>query len=158
DQLIARHAGTHTRIPSLVLSSHGGIGAKSRAPAISFDAQGRAIPAEATPRQVFERLFQQPAKGDRGAREPPIAPGRRRVDFLLEDSRSLRNNLGRTDQQRLDEFLESLNEVEFRLSRAQEWLGKALPQVQRDAINLDVSPSGPTDFIRAMFDLIILAL
>jgi Protein of unknown function (DUF1552). len=80
------------------------------------------------------------------------------VDFLLEDSRSLRNNLGRPDQRRLDEFLESLSEVESRLSRAQDWLGKALPQVDREAINLDVSPSGPTDYIRTMFDLIVLAL
>ncbi len=43
DQLIARHAGAHTRIPSLVLSSHGGVGTKSRSTTISFDDQGRAL-------------------------------------------------------------------------------------------------------------------
>ena len=131
DQLIARHAGAHTRIPSLVLSSHGGVGTKSRSTTISFDAQGRPVPAESTPRRIFERLFEPPANGDRAAREQALASGRRRVDFLLEDSRSLRNNLGRPDQQRLDEFLQSLSEVETRLSRAQDWLGKALPQVDR---------------------------
>lgn len=158
DQLISRHAGAHTRIPSLVLSSHGGIGTKTRSTTISFDAQGRAIPAESTPQRVFERLFAPPANGDRAAQEKTIASGRRRVDFLLEDSRSLRRNLGRPDQRRLDEFLESLNEVELRLSRAQDWLDKALPQVNREAINLEVSPSGPTDYIRTMFNLIVLAL
>jgi hypothetical protein len=158
DQLIARHAGTHTRIPSLVLSSHGGVGTKSRSTTISFDAQGRQIPAESTPRQVFERLFEPPDHGDRAARVKMLASGRRRVDFLLEDSRSLRNRLGQTDRRRLDEFLESLSEVESRLSRTQDWLGKALPQIDRQAVNLDVSPSGPTDYIRTMFDLIVLAL
>ena len=158
DQLIARHAGKHTRIPSLVLSSHGGVGTKSRSTTISFDAQGRSIPAESTPRLVFERLFEPPKNGDEATRAQVIASGKRRVDFLLEDSRSLRNKLGRPDQLRLDEFLESLNEIESRLSRAQDWLGKALPQVDRDAINLDVSPNGPTDYIRTMFNLIILAL
>ena len=158
DQLIARHAAAHTRIPSLVLSSNGGIGTKSRSTTISFDAQGRAVPAESSPRRIFERLFEPPASGDRAAREQALASRRRRVDFLMEDSRSLRNNLGRPDQRRLDEFLESLSELESRLARAQNWLSVALPQVDREAINLDVSPDGPTDYIRTMFNLIVLAL
>jgi hypothetical protein len=157
DQVIARRAGAHTRIPSLVLSSQGGVGTKSRSTTISFDAQGHAIPAESVPRRLFERLFEPPASGDLAARERALASGRRRVDFLLEDSRSLRNNLGRPDQQRLDEFLESLSEVETRLTRAQDWLGQALPHVDRGAINLDVSPRGPTDYIRTMMNLIVLA-
>ncbi|MGE3804222.1 MAG: DUF1552 domain-containing protein [Gemmataceae bacterium] len=157
DQAIARRYAAQTRIHSLVLSSQGGVGTKSRSTTISFDAQGRAIPAESVPRRIFERLFEPPAKGDRAAREQALASKRRRVDFLLEDSRSLRNNLGRPDQQRLDEFLQSLSEVESRLARSQEWLGKALPQIDRSKFNLDVSPKGPTDYIRTMFDLIVLA-
>src|SRR5262245_16359896 len=89
DQLIARHAGAHTRIPWLVLASQGGVGTKSRSTTISFDAQGHAVPAESVPRRVFDRLFEPPAAGDRAARERSLASGRRRVDFLLEDSRSL---------------------------------------------------------------------
>jgi hypothetical protein len=157
DQLIARHYGLHTRIPSLVLSSNGGTGMKSRATTISFDQQGRAIPAESNPRSIFERLFEKPADGDRAARERALSAGRKRVDFLLEDARSLRNRLGRPDQQRLDEFLSSLSEVESRLSRAQTWLGKAIPDVDRSKLNLEVSQQGPTDYIRTMMDLIVLA-
>ncbi|MBM3996107.1 MAG: DUF1552 domain-containing protein [Planctomycetes bacterium] len=157
DQVIARRYSSQTRIPSLVLSSQGGVGTKSRSTTISFDAQGRAIPAESAPRRIFERLFEPPTEGDRAARERALASGRRRVDFLLDDSRSLRNNLGRPDQQRLDEFLQSLSEVETRLVRSEEWLGRALPQVNRGAINLDVSPRGPTDYIRTMMNLIVLA-
>ncbi|MBN9518311.1 DUF1552 domain-containing protein [bacterium] len=157
DQVIARHQGARTRLPSLVLSSHGGVGTKSRSTTISFDHQGRAIPAESNPRRVFERLFEPPSDGDLAARRRVLGAGRRRVDFLLDDARSLRNTLGRPDQQRLDEFLQSLDEVEGRVERAQDWLGKALPQVDRGAINLDVSPQGPTDYIRTMYDLVALA-
>jgi hypothetical protein len=157
DQLIARHVGPRTRIPSLVLSSQGGVGTKSRSTTISFDAQGHAIPAESVPRRIFDRLFERPSDGDLAARKKALASGRRRVDFLLEDARSLRNRLGSSDQQRLDEFLQSLDEVEGRLARAQDWLGRALPSVDRTKINLDVSPQGPTDFIRTMFGLIALA-
>ena len=157
DQLIAREYGRHTRIPSLVLSSNGGTGMKSRATTISFDQQGRAIPAESNPKSIFERLFEKPAEVDRDARERVLASGRKRVDFLMEDARSLRGQLGRLDQQRLDEFLSSLNEVETRLSRAQAWLGKPVPNVDRSKINLEVSQKGPTDYIRTMMDLIVLA-
>jgi hypothetical protein len=157
DQLIARHYGDQTRIPSLVLSSNGGVGPKSRTTTISFDGQGRAIPAESSPRSIFERLFERPSADDQAARQKALVTGKRRVDFLLDDARSLRQRLGRPDQQRLEEFLQSLSEVESRLLRAEEWLGKAMPEVDRTKINLDVSPKGPTDFIRAMFDLIVLA-
>ncbi len=157
DQLIARKFGLHTRVPSLVLSSHGGVGIKSRTTTISFDGQGRAIPAESNPRQIFERLFEGPAEEDEASRKKVLASGRRRVDFLLEDARSLRNRLGRADQQRLDEFLQSLSEVESRLVRAEDWLGRALPEVDRSKLNLDVSPKGPSDYIRTMLDLMVLA-
>ena len=157
DQVIARHQGDKTRIHSLVLSSHGGVGTKSRSTTIAFDTQGRAIPAESNPRRVFERLFEAPADGDLAARKKALTVGKRRVDFLLDDAKSLRTKLGTPDQQRLDEFLQSLDEVEGRVARAQDWLGKALPQVDRGAVNLEVSQKGPTDYIRTMYDLIALA-
>ena len=157
DQVIARHIGHQTRVPSLVMSSSGGVGGKSRATTISFDGQGLAIPAESTPRRIFERLFTQSGEGDRASRQRSLASGKRRVDFLMDDARSLRNRLGQPDQRRLDEFLQSLSEVESRLVRAESWLDKALPQVDPNSVNLDVSPKGPVEFIRTMFDLIVLA-
>lgn len=157
DQVIARRFAARTRIPSLVMSTMGGVGGSPRSNTISFDSSGRAIPAESVPRQIFERLFEAPTASDRAARERSLALERRRVDFLLEDSRSLRNNLGRPDQRRLDEFLQSLSEVETRLARSQEWLGRELPRVDRSRVNLDASPNGPADFVRTMLDLIILA-
>jgi hypothetical protein len=157
DQVIARHLAAETRIDSLVMSTNGGVGTPPRSTTISFDSSGRSIPAEANPKFIFDRLFEAPNAGDVAAREKAISSGRRRVDFLLEDSRALRTTLGRTDQRRLDEFLQSLSEVEVRLVRAQEWLGKVLPQVDRSRVNLEVSPDGPVDFVRTFLDLIVLA-
>jgi hypothetical protein len=48
-------------------------------------------------------------------------------------------------------------EVESRLTRAEAWIDKPLPKVDADRLNLEVSPDGPADFIRTMFDLIVLA-
>ena len=73
DQAIARRYASQTRIPSLVLSSQGGVGTKSRSTTISFDAQGRAIPAESVPRRIFERLFEPPAHRRNEGRFQPSA-------------------------------------------------------------------------------------
>ena len=80
DQAIARRYGAQTRIPSLVLSSQGGVGTKSRSTTISFDAQGRAIPAESVPRRIFERLFEPPAerRPGRAGAGPGLGPPPRR--------------------------------------------------------------------------------
>ena len=133
DQVIARHAGAQTRAsPRWCFPVTAASAPRADRPRSPSTPRAAAIPAESTPRRIFERLFEPPANGDRAARERALASGRRRVDFLLEDSRSLRNNLGRPDQQRLDEFLQSLSEVESPDSRGpQDWLGKALPQVDR---------------------------
>jgi hypothetical protein len=157
DQMIAHRLAAKTRIPSLVMSTMGGVGSRPRSTTISFDSSGRAMPAESVPKQIFERLFEAPNEGDRAARARALASDRRRVDFLLEDSRSLRNNLGRPDQRRLDEFLQSLSEVETRLARSEEWLGRVLPRVDRSRVNLEASPNGPADYLRTILDLIVLA-
>jgi hypothetical protein len=157
DQMIARSVGHHTRVPSLVMSSHGGVGPKTRTTTISFDGEGRQIPAASKPRQIFERLFTQAGDDDKAARLRAVTRGRRQVDFLLDGAASLRRRLGQPDQRRLDEFLQSLAEVESRLARAEAWIDKPLPRVDADRLNLEVSPGGPADFIRTMFDLIVLA-
>jgi hypothetical protein len=157
DQMIARKVGGQTRVPSLVMSSHGGVGPQTRATTISFNGEGRPIPAASKPRQIFERLFAQVGDDDKAARRRALIRGRRQVDLLLEDASSLRRRLGQPDQRRLDEFLQSLTEVESRLERAEAWIDKPLPKVDAERLNLEVSPDGPADFIRTMFDLIVLA-
>ena len=112
DQLIARHASAHTRIPSLVLSSHGGVGTKSRSTTISFDAQGRQVPRRCGPAPPLrERLFEPPRTADRATREKAAQPGTPAGGFPARRlAARCALNLGRPDQRRLDEFLESLSE------------------------------------------------
>ena len=50
DQFMAKHLGSHTRFPSLVLSSSG-----SNSP--SYTEQGAMIPAESSPSQLYMQLF-----------------------------------------------------------------------------------------------------
>lgn len=57
DQVIAQHTKQHCRQPSLVLSIDAGVGFLSRTGTISYNLEGKPIPAENNPQRVFERLF-----------------------------------------------------------------------------------------------------
>ncbi|MBK8977379.1 MAG: DUF1552 domain-containing protein [Planctomycetes bacterium] len=158
DQLAARELKRHTRYPSLVLSTDGGVGYKSRVSTLSFDLDGRPIPALHRPRDIFERLFAPGAGETTAERRASLARGRKLVDLLLDDSRRLQRRLGAGDQAKLDEFLASLAAVEEQVKRTEAWLD--VPMRPFDASHLELDPNprvDPTAYLRAMYDLIVLA-
>ena len=57
DQEYATHVGSQTRFSSLVMSTDGGTGTARGAHTLSFDRNGRAIPAELRPKRIFDMLF-----------------------------------------------------------------------------------------------------
>ena len=157
DQRVAREQGKHTRFPSLVLSSNGGVGYKTRTTTVSFNRSGEAIPAESNPRQIFERLFSGGGTASLRARKRQLQQDRRIVDLVLEDSRNLKRRLGHHDQQKLEEYLEAVHEIERRLERTEAWLAAPRPTVDPGQLNLTVSQNSPRDYIRTMYDLMLLA-
>ena len=81
DQVIALHTKQYCRQPSLVLSIDAGTGYLSRTGTISYNLDGRPIPAENNPRRIFDRLFRADRSslqvGARKAAAPHQAGGRR---------------------------------------------------------------------------------
>ena len=53
DQVFAQHVGQHTRFSSLVMSTDGGTGTPRGAQTMSFNQNGRAIPAEHKPKRII---------------------------------------------------------------------------------------------------------
>lgn len=157
DQRYAQAQARDTRIPSLTLSSNGGVGYKTRTATISFNQQGEAVPAESMPRLIFERLFKEDKSASIRTQRSRLNQNRRIVDLVLEDSRDLRRRLGRNDKEKLEEYLDSVHEVERRVERAEDWLGTPLPEVSPDSLNLDAKQNAPEDYVRAMYDLAFLA-
>jgi hypothetical protein len=157
DQVIARHTKQHCRQPSLVLSVDAGTGFSSRTGTISYNFEGRPIPAENNPRRVFDRLF----RGDRDSLENQRESLKHRirlVDAVLENTRSLNRRLGRSDQEKLDHYLTSLDEVESRLVASEKWIDIPIKKQDYSHLNLDASSEGePHEYYRNMFDLIALA-
>ena len=157
DQVVALHTKQHCRQPSLVLSIDAGTGFLSRTGTISYSLEGRPIPAENNPRRVFDRLF----RGDRNSLQSEREALKRRiklVDAVVESAKSLNQQLGKSDRERMEQYLTSLNEVESRLIASEKWI--EIPLKTQDYSHLDLSvtnESAPADYYRNMFDLIALA-
>lgn len=157
DQVVALHTKQHCRQPSLVLSIDAGVGFLSRTGTISYNVEGKPIPAENNPRRVFDRLF----RGDQASLEAQREQLRHRiklVDAVLESTRSFNRTLGRSDRATMDQYLTSLSEVESRLIASEKWIDIPLKAQDYSHLNLDVTSEGePAEYYRNLFDLIALA-
>jgi hypothetical protein len=157
DQVIAQHTKQHCRQPSLVLSIDAGTGFLSRTGTISYNVDGRPVPAENNPRRIFDRLF----RGDNPNQQSAHDNLQRRiklVDAVAASARSLDARLGKTDRERMDQYLSTLNEMESRLVASERWLDVPLKKQDYSHLNLEATNSGdPAEYYRNMFDLIALA-
>ena len=157
DQVVGQHTKQFCRQPSLVLSIDAGTGYLSRTGTISYNLEGRPIPAENSPRRIFDRLF----KGDRSSLQSEHEKLQKRiklVDAVAESARNLDQQLGKGDRERMDQYLTSLNEVESRLIASEKWIDIPLKKQDYSHLKLDATSEGePAEYYRTMFDLIALA-
>ena len=162
DQYLAAKVRRHTPLPSLELGTEpviSGIDSnvgytRLYGSSISWRDAKTPVAKEISPRLVYRRLF-----GTPGGANPADAD---LLDLALEDAKGLRRRLGRDDQFKLDEYLDSVRAIEKRLAFA------ASPQEKRW---VPVSPVGPIaipepetgvpkdfrDTVRLMLDLMVLA-
>ena len=154
DQMMAEVTSKHTRIGSLELSiSRGNT-------TLAWSRDGVPLPAEDNPKSVFNRLF--------GVEKDGVDVQRRRLnrhhsvlDAVLDDAKSLRHTMGKSDRSKLDEYLHSVREVEVRTERLDHWLTVPKPKIDpATTANLtrNVSKQEAGDYYRTMYDLIVLAL
>lgn len=156
DQLIARDVAQQTRYPSLVVSSDGGIGYSARTGTLSYNPAGQPIPAEASPRRIFDRLFGTIEGQTIDQQRAALRNNGSMLDFLLEDSKRLQRQLGRGDQQKLDEYLTSVRDIELQVERTDAWLEIPKPKIDEE-VNLAALPADPAEYIKTIYDLMFLA-
>ena len=157
DQMIAQHTKQDCRQPSLVLSIDAGVGFLSRTGTISYNLEGKPIPAENSPQRIFDRLFRS-NQDSAVAQRDQLQKRTRLVAAVLENSKTLNQQLGRSDREKMDQYLTSLNEIELRLTASEKWIDIPLKSQDFSHLKLDVTPeSEPGEYYRNMFDLIALA-
>ena len=160
DQVAAKQLGLHTQLPSLELSMDlmQTVGQCDNGYAcvyqnnLSWSTPTTPLPAEAHPRMVFESLF-----GDGGSAKERQAALKERaslLDAFRQDVARLKRDLGAADRARMDDYLETIREVERRIQQAEASVGDhPLPDLDRP---IGV-PAAYADHARLMFDLQCLA-
>ena len=76
---------------------------------------------------------------------------------MLEDAHRLKRQIGKSDQSKMEEYLDSLRALEKRVERTSEWTHQPLPSVDTKGLNLEVSHKDPEEYTRCMYDLLYLA-
>jgi hypothetical protein len=160
DQLVAAVHGPHTRYASVQLSDMSGTGAAGHSHTLSFDATGTPLPAENSPRRLFERLFVPESTADKAATLARYAERRSILDAIGGDAKSLHRRLGTTDQRKLDEYLSSVRDTEKQVERLEQWIDKPKPQVSDKGLQLESKPGDAHDrpmWIDVMLELVYLS-
>ena len=160
DQLVAAVHGPHTRFASLQLSDQSGTGSAGHSHTLSFDASGTPLPAENSPRRLFERLFVKDSAADRQATLERYAQRRSILDAVLGEAKSLHRRLGSTDRQKLDEYLGSVRSTEQSIERLASWIDRPKPEVPETDLQLASQPGNSHDrpmWIDVMLELCYLA-
>jgi hypothetical protein len=157
DQVVAQRIGHQTKLPSLVL------GCEKANPSvhknysmlysshISWSSPTTPTPLEVYPALAFDQLFKDKAqRGDKSV-----------LDAVLADANDLRRDISYRDQQKLDEYLNSVREVEQRIARAgqrgelQGWRPTLTgPNIPRPK---DGYPQDIVEHMRLMSDILVLA-
>ena len=161
DQIAAKQIGQETQLPSLEMSMDlmQTVGQCDNGYAcvyqnnLSWSSPTTPLPSEAHPRIVFESLF-----GEGGSAADRQAALRKRaslLDWFNEDIAQLQRKLGPVDRARVNQYLETVREVERRIQRAEaDAKDNPLPDLDRPV----GVPASYADHARLMFDLQVLAL
>ena len=160
DQVIAGVLGQKTRFPSLQLGDMSGTGGAGHSHTLSFDVNGTPLPAENSPRRLFERLFVPDTAGDRAALLKRYAEKKSILDDLAGEAAKLNRTLGKADQKKLAEYLSSIRETEKQVERMKSWVDVPKPKVGDTGLQLGSKPGDGHDrpmWLDVMLELSYLA-
>ncbi len=157
DQLLAQTVGRTTKVPSLVL------GCEKSNPSVhknysmlysshvSWSSPTTPTPLEIYPALAFDRLFKDEVRrGDKSV-----------LDAVMSDASDLRRQVSTADRRKLDEYLDSVRDVEQRIDSAgkrgelQGWRPTLQePNIPRPAEGI---PQDISEHMRLMSDILVLA-
>ncbi len=159
DQLAAAKVGALTHLPSLEIGCEAGAMAGNcdsgyscvYSSTMAWRSATQPLPKEVNPKLVFERIF---SGGNLDERKKRQASRKSVLDFIREDSKSLSRQLGKQDQQKLDEYFSSIRDIEQRMQKSTSLAPLVAPP---DFAPPTGTPSNYAEHIRLLGDLMVLA-
>ena len=159
DQILAQRIGNNTAVPNLALGIEpnelrleDGL-SMIYGSNVSWVSPSKPATKEIYPARVFDQLFDD-GKGRKLDRSI--------LDVVLADAKSLQPKISGNDRKKLDEYLESIRDIEKRLERAgkEERLEGWRPTLKQPNLPrpTDQIPQNVPEHIKLMLDLVVLAL
>ncbi|MEY2599170.1 MAG: hypothetical protein RLZZ142_1429 [Verrucomicrobiota bacterium] len=155
DQFAAERIGLENRFPSLSLSVRNG---DHYTDSLAVSRSGVVLPSEQSPKRLYRSLFVAGTPEEKAATLRRIQAGGSVLDLVMDKAARLEKNVAPDDRARLDQYFQSVRELENRLQRSIDWENRPKPSVPypepKDIadVNLVLEKS------KLMFDMIRLAL
>ncbi|MDF1860795.1 MAG: DUF1552 domain-containing protein [Verrucomicrobiales bacterium] len=127
DQLVARKIGQDTRYPTLTLSDSATQDGHGAGLSLAWSDKGHPIPGITTPIDLYAQLFGQ-AKESSQEREFRLAQKRSILDGVTSDFKSTKRKLSKNDQDKLEDYFQSVRQIEQNISREVEWAETPKPK------------------------------
>jgi hypothetical protein len=156
DQVAAQQFGKHTRFSSLEFNDAKGNSNSGHGDGLSlaWDMNGKPVAGLNGPLAAYHRLFSKDTTpiDEQRAR---LAERRSVLDTVLENARNLKRGLGKGDSAKLDEYFQSIRDIETRLSKDEQWMG--VPRPETDLPEPPSELAGKRE-IEIMYDIMIAAM
>jgi hypothetical protein len=161
DQIAAANIGRETKLPSMELSMDLAqmVGQCDNGYAcvyqnnLSWSSATTPLPSEAHPRIVFETMFGE--GGSVAERRAALSNQASLLDSMADEISRLKRTVGAADRRKIDQYLESVREVERRVNKAESDVNEGeLRDLERP---LGV-PASYEEHAKLMFDLQVLAM
>ncbi|QDT39039.1 DUF1552 domain-containing protein [Stratiformator vulcanicus] len=153
DQVAARKLGENTRFQSLELAGKDNNGCGPGL-SLSWAYTGNTVAGETSPLALYNRLF--------GAEEVSLeerkyllSQDRSVLDVLMSDAKSMHRSISKTDREKVEEYFQSVRDIETRLNKSEAWLEE--PKPKTDLAPPENKLSGTAE-IKMMYDLIVAAI
>ena len=147
DQKAAEHVGAATRYPSMVLKVN-------ESNLVSFTRTGVQVPAVDL-RQTYRALFLDEGPQAKARMTQTLQRHTSILDVVLGEAKSLNRHLGRQDQRKFGEYLDSVRSLEKKIVQQRPWIDRPKPKTELP----EPKPGqGTAADLKAMIELIALAI
>lgn len=155
DQVAAGFLGSDTRYASIQLNSPD-VQNSGHGPGLSlaWDQRGKPLAGLDNPVVAYHRLFSDETL-PLEQRQAALKQKRSVLDTVLEDARRVQRGLSQSDTDKLDEYFQSIRDIETRLGKDEQWL--SVPKAKAPMSEPKAGLAGREE-IRVMYDLIVAAL
>ena len=154
DQVAAEQFGKDTRFTSLAFAGvRGGEGGHGQ---MQWNRQGKPLAVIDNPVAAFHKLFSD-EKTPLEVRRRALQDQKSVLDLVMDEAKFVGKGLSRDDADKLAEYLESIREIETRLSKDDQWLDVPKAQPSQPVREPAAGVSGKEE-AKLMYDMMVAAL